>query len=283
MPELPEVEVMARALRGRCVGRVVAQVELLDSTLVDPLSPEVQGLEGAQITAVGRRGKVLLLWSGGPCISQRRVLCLHPRMTGVVRPLGATDPRPDRLRVRLVGGDGLRLVDPRRLARASLVPASDLALRFSGMGPEPWPGRREGAWWAARLGDARGPLKPAMLDQGRVAGIGNIAASEILFEAGLHPSTPARALLAADWEGLATAAVRVLDRTVRREEATGLQLMHLGGPNPFEVVGRAGRPCPRCGGPITRGVMAGRGTWWCLACQPEPGGQGSGAPVRSPR
>lgn len=269
MPELPEVELMSRALHRWCAGRELLGLDVLDEKLLP-----AEDLGGLRISRVERRAKLSLIFLDG------RVLALHYRMTGGVCALSTSDARPPyaRLRLRLCGeglcGEGppaVALVDPRRFATARLFPEEELAALLAAFGPEPWPQPRDGAWWAARFSGLRGPIKPALLHQDRVAGIGNILASECLFLARIDPRAPVPSLRPEQWEAFAAVVGPFIDAVLEAEQQSfqderGIAYVNTGGPNPFAVYGREGQPCPRCGAPIQREVQSGRGTWLCEPC-----------------
>ncbi len=274
MPELPEVEIAARQLHGWLVGRLLVDVELLDPGLLSGAwaargPAALQPLVGARVDAVGRRGKNLLIRVGGLCLH------LHLRMTGqLVR--GFDLPRFARLRLSPEGAPPVTFVDPRRFGTLQPLDADAERALEASLGPEPWPDRRSGAWWAARFAGARAPIKVALLDQSRVAGLGNILATEALWSASLAPDRSAASLRPEEWARLAEAVPACVDHVLAVESAEALTYVNQGGVNPFAVYGRAGEPCPRCGAPIHRFVQAGRGTWWCPACAQAAEIEGAG-------
>jgi len=257
MPELPEVESM-RAAWDRCVaGAVLAAPDTVDARLLDPaVAASLCGRAGP----AARRGKVLLLPIGD------QVLRLHPRMTGRLLTEGAPG-RACRLGWDL-GSRRVRFDDPRRLGTAEVLPARADPTAGLDLGPEPWPTPLSGPDFAARFAGARGPIKPLLLEGARVAGIGNIGASEALFDAGIHPATPAGTLGPTAWTALGRGVWRWVSRTLAAHGGGDLTLLHAGGDNPFQVYGRAGAPCPRCGAPILTAALGGRNTWFCGTCQP---------------
>ncbi len=256
MPELPEVEGAAAHLRRWTAGRAVVAFEVLDPTLLVEDAGDGSAI-GARPVEVGRRAKHLLFGAG----AER--WWLHLRMTGeLVR--GA---RGGRARWVLDDGSWFSLLDPRRMAELRRVLAVTLPARFAalGLGPEPWPEARDGAWWGERLAGAKGALKPVLMDQSRVAGLGNIAAAEICWEAGLSPLRPAGALTPGELSRLASCARRFLDAQVEACSAEPVVYVNRGGPNPFAVYQQD--RCPRCRGPVARLPQGGRTTWWCPSCQ----------------
>jgi formamidopyrimidine-DNA glycosylase len=269
MPELPEVEIMCRNLRRWASGRRLLRVER-----VDPRLPvELDALAGGTVEAVGRRGKLALIHVVG---REREVVLLHFRMSGklVREDQPAAGGRRRKVRLRLVlegpGPASLVLDDSRCLAQAEVLPAAELPaeLERRGLGPEPWPDRHVAAWWQGRFAGAQGAIKSVLLQQHRVAGLGNIAASEVLFDARISPFTPVPRLDAAAWTRLAAAVPDFVDRVLATESGDEIHLVQHGGPNPFRVYGREGEPCRACDAALQRAVQSGRSTFWCPSCQP---------------
>lgn len=257
MPELPEVEGMASHLRRWTAGHRLIGFEVLDPKVLVLDRGDGSGL-GAPVGRIWRRAKYLVLEAGG------EAWIVHFRMTGQL----VREPR-GRARWVLDGDLAVGFVDPRRFGEIVRIPVGEVPAYFEAkkLGPEPWPVRRDGAWWAARLGDARGPLKVVMLDQARVAGVGNIAASEICWRARLSPFVSPRSLDTAAWERLAEAASVFLEEAVAACSAEEIVYVNQGGENPFDVYQRAGEACRRCGGVLGRVVQAGRSTYFCHRCQ----------------
>ena len=256
MPEQPEVEAAARRLRVALVGRRLRTVEPLHAALARQLpASEASSLAGRTVVGVERRGKHQLLR-----LDDGRALHVHFRMAGDwVMDRGA-DPLPPHARLALSCDDGTRvvLVDPRALASvAILAPGTELPA----LGPE----ADDPALTVAALRDAlarrRGPIKPVLLDQRVVAGIGNIYAAEALWRARISPRAVASSLSA-------VRLARLLDG-VRAALAEGARsaTRYSGGDARFEVYGREREPCTRCGTAIRRIVQAGRATYFCPHCQ----------------
>jgi formamidopyrimidine-DNA glycosylase len=257
MPELPEVEWMARGLRSRAEGRVLDALEVRDAKLAG-----MEELSGQTLKRVERRGKTLVLHLG------KEALLVHPRMTG--RLVWREDERA-RLVFRFGGAEPISLVDPRRFGTVTRLPCNKVKgyFRDKKLGPEPWPEERNGAWWGRHVGKTRSPLKVALLRQELVAGLGNIAGSEICWRAGVHPATPAADLTRPQWENVARGARNHLSSALVGI-GSELALIGEGGTNAFHVYGRAGAPCPVCAFPIERLDQAGRGTFYCPGCQRSP-------------
>lgn len=212
-----------------------------------------RALRGRSVERVERRGKQLVLW-----LDDGRALLLHLGMTGRV----AGDGPRARLRFELPT-KVVSLEDTRRLGRVSLVDAAEAARALDALGPDAM--EASPAVLADRLATAKAPIKQALLDQARIAGVGNIYAAEGLFRAGVDPRTPTRHLTR-------PVLLRVLRevRAVMRKSLTATDTAYLseGAENTFLVYGRAGAPCPRCHTVIQRLAQAGRSTFYCPKCQP---------------
>jgi formamidopyrimidine-DNA glycosylase len=270
VPELPEVETIVRGLRRAVVGKTIAdaQVHLARIIVAPPGVAFAAALAGRQIVAARRRGKyaVMELDSGD-------LVVVGLRMTGrlVVTSPGLDQYPRSHVVMRFTDGARLHFADVRTLGRMRLVPAGEAWDRD--LGVEPLSNGFTPEAFIGMLAGRTSPIKVFLLDQRRIAGIGNIYACESLWEARIRPTRPARALTRAAARRLHGAIVDVLGRAVKQRgtsvddyvDAQGLQ----GGfQNSLAVYGRHGRICPRCGtGRIVRTVMAQRGTWWCLRCQ----------------
>jgi formamidopyrimidine-DNA glycosylase len=270
VPELPEVETVRRQLQKRLRGRRFAGVErvepfMLRDTSVQDLSDELPGLT---VEKVDRQGKFLILTLSGDV-----VLTVHLGMTGQLLLIDGDDlPRHARFVFALEGGES-RLVfsDMRKFGRLHLTLGAPAA-RVGTMGPDAWLGEWDSAELGRLLQGRTAPLKAFLLDQRRLAGIGNIYADEILWAAKLSPLRPAGSLTEEEIGRLATQIRERLDEGVRlrgcsisdfvdtRGTAGGFQRV-------LQAYGRHGRPCARCGDILTRTVVAGRGTAYCPTCQ----------------
>jgi formamidopyrimidine-DNA glycosylase len=256
MPELPEVEAALGVLRERVVGRTIAKVRLLHPALKRRLTPgRLRTLSGATVTRVERRGKHQLIHLG-----DGRVLHAHFRMNGDwehIR-LGEELPRFSRAVLELTDDTALVFVDSRALGTLDL---HDVAAELDlGLGPD----AADPAWTAADLLAAlsrrRGPVKPALLDQSLVAGLGNIYAAESLWRARIDPRTPSNQLTKRQVTTLRKAIATVLLRATgaRYTDDSTVEL---------DVYDREGERCHRCGGTIARITQAGRSTYFCPDCQ----------------
>jgi formamidopyrimidine-DNA glycosylase len=296
MPELPEVETVLRGLRARALGRRIAAVEVLHPAVIVGSREEFAGsVKGRTIEAVARKGKVLALTladqaAGPPCY-----LLLRLGMTGqfVVAPRAA--PLQPHTHLRLVLDDGrkeLRYRDVRRFGRFRCCTAEELQAVFGDLGPD----AREisEAQFLAALEGRRGPIKSWLLNQQFLSGVGNIYADEALFDARLHPLTPAGRLSRQAARRLHRAMKKVLDRAVALQGTSFRDYIDIEGrPGSYRtrlrVYQRTGEPCRRCRTPIRRLVIAGRSSHFCPRCQPRPRrvakmrGPRSSAPARDAR
>jgi formamidopyrimidine-DNA glycosylase len=274
VPELPEVETIRRQLAPHLEGRLIAQARILDPrwTRPDPPGPVEAELRGAVVESVGRAGKYLV-WA----LSGERYLLMHLRMTGTLLFDPAAAPPHTRVVLELDGGHRLVYVDPRRFGTGHLLhgrAARDeyLAARI---GIEPLTPEFT-VEHLRKLGrDRTAPVKAFVLDQRRIAGVGNIYADEALFRAGIHPLRPAGRLTGADWARLREGIEEALSAGIEAKGASIDDFRHVDGARGsfqdlFMVHLRAGQPCPRCGRPIRKIVVGGRGTYVCEHCQPKP-------------
>ena len=274
MPELPEVETIARYLRDGnaglpgVLGRTILAAEVLwERTIAEPRALEfIQRVSGQVVEAVGRRAKYLVLRLNPD------TLLVHLRMSGDLRvePEGGAGGSHDRVVFHLDGGLRLVFNDARKFGRMWLVYEPDSVL--GRLGPEPLAADfSAGAFYNLLHGHQR-QLKPLLLDQSFLAGLGNIYADETLHRAGLHPNRLASTLSPTDVEQLWAAIQLVLNEGIRNHGAS-IDWVYRGGDfqNTFRVYQRTGLPCPVCGTLIVRRVVGQRGTHYCPVCQPEPG------------
>ena len=256
MPELPEVEAAMDGLRSRAAGRTIARVRLIHPSFKRRISPaRLRALGGAHIARVERRGKHQLMH-----LDDGRIILAHFRMNGNWEYDAVGDPLPRFARAVIELGDETRMVfvDSRALGTIELL-ANDSELDL-GLGPD----ATDPAWTAAKLEESlatrRGPIKPALLDQKLVAGLGNIYAAESLWRARIDPRAPARSLTSAQVKKLRAAIAAVLKR------ATGSRYTD-DDTVTLDVYDREGLPCRRCSTKIERIAQAGRSTWLCPKCQ----------------
>jgi len=289
MPELPEVETVRRGLEPAMLNARIDKVEARRADIRFPLPPRFrERLVGRRIVRLGRRGKYLLFQLEGG-----EMLIAHLGMSGSFRveaeePPGAfnygrsKDPNHDHVVLHFDNGKVVTYNDPRRFGFMDLAEngALDAHPRLATLGVEPLSSEFDAACLARLFADSRSPLKSALLDQRRIAGLGNIYVCEALFRAKLAPSHPARVLAAA--QGVPSPAARALAPAIRSVleaaiEAGGSTLRdhrqadgELGYfQHGFTVYDREGLPClrPRCHGTIVRSRHSGRSTFYCSVCQ----------------
>lgn len=272
MPELPEVETIRRALQqgGResppVTGRKIMHAWLLwERTLAAPSPEEFHArLPGQVIVGTGRRGKFLLL------NLSRDTLLIHLRMSGDILVEPAEAPLAPHHRMVLILEGGLRLAfnDTRKFGRVWLVPDPQQVL--APLGPEPLSDEFTPQVLYGLLRSRHRQLKPLLLDQTFIAGLGNIYADESLHRAALHPLSIASHLDYGQAERLWASIREVLAEGIRRQGAS-IDWIYRGGDfqNYFRVYKRSGQPCLKCGTPIQRMLVGQRGTYLCPACQPS--------------
>ena len=274
MPELPEVETIRTGLAPLVTGRRIAQLEIHDPRWCAPVAPSAvsDAVEGRSIERLSRRGKWLVFE-----LADEIALICHLRMTGTL--LYDADPaeRHQRMRMLLADGHELRFCDPRRFGTGEVVVGAQAIERFfsARLGIEPLGGDLDGAALSERALGRRTPVKAFLLDQRRIAGIGNIYADEALFRASIHPLRPAGALTPAECDALSGAIQDALRAGLRAGGATIDDFRRPDGvygtfQNEFLVHRREGEPCPNCGTQIVKFTAAGRGTYVCEQCQPQP-------------
>jgi formamidopyrimidine-DNA glycosylase len=276
MPELPEVETIAELLRHSDeVGLPLVGQTIVGATLRWPrhiAQPSAQAfgqaVRGQKVRAVGRRGKFLVL------DLDRLTLLIHLRMSGDVRMAPSTAPleKHDLTLVHLAGGCDLRFNDPRRFGRVWLL--DDPQTVLASLGPEPLQPGFDAAALAKNLAGRRRQLKPLLLDQTFLAGVGNIYADEALHRARLHPLRRSDRLSAEEVHRL-WRSVRAALRSGLRHHGASIDWVYRGGgfQEHFRVYGRAGEPCPVCKTPIRRILVGQRSTHYCPVCQPRSPGR----------
>jgi formamidopyrimidine-DNA glycosylase len=270
MPELPEVETIARRLRTGCggepplPGRRILDVEIrhpIPIAFPDPRAAR-ERMRGRTFREISRRGKFLV------CRLSQGYVLMHLRMSGDLQmfPGGEPPRKHDHVVWHLSGGWDLRFHDPRRFGRIWSVDSPEEVL--GGLGPEPLEPEFTAEKLAAMLRARRRLLKPLLLDQTFIAGIGNIYADEALHRAGLHP------LRRSDTLGMEEAArlrrgIRAALRVGIAQDGASIDWVYRGGEfqNHFRVYGREGEPCGKCGTKIRRIVVGQRSTHYCPRCQ----------------
>ena len=274
MPELPEVETIRRQLAPLLEGRVVERLVIADPRWCLPLAPEaaVDAVQGRRVAHLRRRGKYLV-WE----LEDDVFLLMHLRMTGTLLYDSPPGTRYERVQWELDDGHELRFCDPRRFGTGELAlgTAARDAFFAARLGLEPLDRALTGDALRSMARGRRAPVKAFLLDQRRIAGVGNIYADEALFRARVHPLRPAGKLTRAQWDAVAEGVREALTAGLAAGGATIDDFRHADGvrgsfQDEFLVHRRRGEPCPACGGPIVKFVAGGRGTYACERCQPRP-------------
>jgi formamidopyrimidine-DNA glycosylase len=274
MPELPEVETVARGLRSLLVGRTIVDVIVgWPRTIARPAVDEfAKGIVGRRVVSVGRRGKYVVIGL------DQSYLLVHLKMSGRLLVVPADEPMDKHvhLLLDLDGGWQLRFRDVRKFGRVYLV--EDPAEVTAGLGPEPLSDDFTLSEFRRLLTRRRGRLKSLLLNQHFLAGLGNIYADETLFASHLHPLRRADTLTPNEQARLYEAIRTVLGRAV---ESRGTTLSDGGYTDArgemgayqerIAVYGRGGKPCLRCQSSIERMVISGRSAHFCPRCQRQEG------------
>jgi formamidopyrimidine-DNA glycosylase len=273
LPELPEVETVKRTLQRLIVGKTVEDVDVFLPKIVKEPSDValfVQRLRGAEVKGVGRRGKFLKIFF------DPWVLVSHLRMEGRYRLLPRKEPLEKHTHVvfRFTDGTDLRYRDVRQFGTMHLFRRGEEEQHppLNKLGPEPLSDDFTLERFRKRLSGRTTRLKALLLNQEFLSGLGNIYVDEALFDAGLHPERPVQSLSDEESERLYRSIRSTLKKAI---EAGGSSVRTYVDGNgdmgmfqlQIQVYGRRGEPCPRCGDPIRRLVVAGRGTHLCTKCQ----------------
>ena len=273
MPELPEVETVAKALQRALTGRSVASVAFLGKTrLPFDAGAAARALKGKTFTGVRRRAKYLIL-----DFDCERVLLAHLGMTGYfhIDPSDEERHLHDRIVFGLDGGDELRYADARRFGFVALARRDGddgLPAELSHLGPEPLERRFCAKAMLERATGRKAPVKVFIMDQEVVVGVGNIYASEALFAAGVDPRRPAGSLSLAEWTRLVAEVKAVLRRALRSGGSTIRNYRTVDGSEGgfqrvLKVYGKTRENCPACGSEVRVIRLGGRSTFFCPECQ----------------
>ena len=264
MPELPDVELYKRHLDSHALHQKIARVVVSDARILGDLAEAdfCARLKGNRLEGSRRHGKHLLVR-----LTRSGWLTMHFGMTGDLRYVGpGEDVSYDRVRLDFERGS-LAYVNRRMLGRVGLTDDADAFIRAESLGPDALDPALNLAAFSAAL-DGRRDVKSVLMDQALIAGIGNIYADEILFQARLHPKTPARSLGKAKRKALFGEVRKVLEAAIERGAGAEQFLERL--PKSYLLPQRhEGGVCPRCGKKLATLKAAGRTSYYCQHCQPE--------------
>lgn len=272
MPELPEVEVTARALRSKLKGARILSVEAGKEKLRVPIPEQLdEALIGHRFADIHRRGKYLIFTTSEKGVE----LVIHLGMSGTLRVItsDAGPEKHDHLILGLTGSQEMRFNDPRRFGMIALQPPGEPIDPLLRMGPEPLSDRFNPSYCLENSLGRKVAIKNLLLDQHFVAGIGNIYAAEALFEAGIHPLQNASSLEASAWKALIESLKEVLEKSIAMG---GTTLKDFYNPErlpgyfatELKVYGREGEYCPRCKNILESMTIANRAQVICSKCQP---------------
>ena len=264
MPELPEVETTVRRLEPDLVGRTITAVSLKwPRHVVDP-NAVLTLLPGRRVTSLGRRGKYIIIYLD----PADRTVLIHLRMSGrlhVVAPDAPTDKHAHTI-LFLDDGRQLWFSDSRKFGRLYLLVDPETVL--GKLGPEPLSTLFTVDWLTEQMSRRKRVIKSLIMEQGFIAGLGNIYADESLYRAGVDPRRPANSLTPAEVALLHASIEHVMTEAIEHQ-GTSLDWVYPGGEMQLRlrVYGRDGQPCPACGAPVERIVLGQRGTHFCPQCQ----------------
>jgi len=286
MPELPEVETVARGLRRTIVGRRILSVRLGKTDFIDDPAALALHLPGRQIEAVERYGKFMLLrlssvTSRGSAVPNGEAgpaaLLVHLGMTGQIAPNPAAQPCEKHTHARFLLDDDreLRYTDARRFGRLAYLSAGPLAEELRSFGADPLEVSLEE--FVRQAGTRRARIKALLLDQGFLRGVGNIYADESLWRAKIHPARLGAALKKEQLKKLHGVLREILEKAILLRGSSISDFLDAEGqPGEYQrhhrAYGREGQRCYRCAALIRRAIVAGRSSYFCPKCQPAPRG-----------
>jgi formamidopyrimidine-DNA glycosylase len=286
MPELPEVETVARGLRRAILGRRIISVTLGKTDFIDDPAALEEHLPGRQIAAVERFGKFMLLRLSAVAGRDRvpthgdavpAALLVHLGMTGQIAPMPSAQPREKHTHVCLLLDDGreLRYTDARRFGRIAYLTEAPLAEELKEFGADPL--EVNAAEFARRIRGRHARIKALLLDQTVLRGVGNIYADESLWRAKIHPGRLGAQLSKEQAKTLRRVLQEILHKAiVMRGSSISDFLDAEGEPGEYQrhhrAYGREGKACYRCQGLLRRAIVAGRSSYFCPKCQPPPRG-----------
>jgi formamidopyrimidine-DNA glycosylase len=297
MPELPEVETVARGLRQSILGRRIMSVTLGKTDFIDDPAAIERHLPGRQIDAVERYGKFMLLRLSavqlGASVSENGAaasasLLVHLGMTGQLAPSPAAQPCEKHTHVCMLLDDGreLRYTDPRRFGRMAYLTEASLAKELTAFGADPLEVSSEE--FAVRIGSRNARVKALLLDQSVLRGVGNIYADESLWRAKIHPARLGVRLSKKETATLRKVLQDILQKAIVMRGSSISDFLDANGePGEYQrhhrAYGREGKRCYRCRATIQRAIVAGRSSYFCPKCQPAPRGGKRGVPRKVAR
>jgi formamidopyrimidine-DNA glycosylase len=279
MPELPEVETVARGLQREIAGRKILSVRLGITDFMDNPAAIESALPGAQIRRVERYGKFLLLRlnhsESDNGVARESALLVHLGMTGALmpRPMAEAQKKHTHLAAALDDGRELRYVDPRRFGRIAHLAGEMLANELKRFGADPLEISEQK--FIERIRSRKARIKAQLLDQGVLRGVGNIYADESLWKAKIHPAQIGAKLTPDEARKLYRALREILEKAIVLRGSTIADFLDAEGePGEYQqhhrAYGREGKPCYRCRTPIRRMIVAGRSSYFCPVCQRAP-------------
>jgi len=293
MPELPEVETVARGLQAAIAGRKIIRISLGKTDFMDDPAAIERELPGRGIVAVERYGKFLLMRLSGVASGasasggEESALLVHLGMTGMLFPQAATQPTLKHTHVVMVLDDGreLRYVDPRRFGRMAYLAGETLQKELQRFGADPLAAGMEE--FTKRIQARRARIKALLLDQSVIRGVGNIYADESLWKAKLHPAELGARLTKQQLKKLYAALQEILLKAIELRGSSISDFLDPDGmPGEYQqhhrVYGREGERCFRCKTVIQRAIVAGRSSYYCPNCQKAPRGFRPGTRKRKP-
>jgi len=279
MPELPEVETVARGLQREVAGQKILGVTLGQTDFIDNPAAIERELPGRRIVRVERYGKFLLLRLGAredaPEQKEDAALLVHLGMTGLLMPQSDTEPQAKHTHVILLLGDGreLRYIDPRRFGRIAYLAGDGLSRELQRFGADPLETSLE--QFAQAIQHRRARIKALLLDQSVIRGVGNIYADESLWKAKIHPIQLGARLGGAEVKELYARLQEILRKAIQLRGSSISDFLDAEGvPGEYQlhhrVYGREGKRCFRCKTTIRRAIVAGRSSYYCPNCQRAP-------------
>jgi formamidopyrimidine-DNA glycosylase len=270
MPELPDVEIFKRLVEQHCIGRVVARTDIADPGSLEAATAVglQRRLKGTRLESCRRHGKVLFVG-----FDDAGTLAMHFGTNGSLQhvPRDAEEPSYVRIQFEFAEGDRLAYINPRRIGRVSATDSAATFIADQQLGPDAFDPAFDEKAFVATIANRRQAIKAVLMDQARMAGIGNIYADEILFQARLHPAIAANSLDAGMRHRLFAAMKHALQTAI--DCGAGAENFTDRLPKGFLLPERhAGGHCPRCGTPLMIDKRGGRTSYHCPKGQPEPTG-----------